>query len=174
MEFPVFEFLPIASCPAPLKRAWLCCVCALPSGIYTYWYDPYMPRQAILASHHRKDASVPSSSSWLFTGLTPVCPCLYWGKSNAHYFFLIYQAKCRRHGGCDAPEQASVNIRQSIYLSVTQIFLQKIEPWRVDFEQARLLWENKLGPQTAAAVINNMKLMDRQDQVLSETVLYSP
>jgi len=43
-----------------------------------------------------------------------------------------------------------------------------------DFGRARLPWENKTSPQTPAAVINDRKLIDRQDQVTSETVIYSP
>lgn len=46
--------------------------------------------------------------------------------------------------------------------------------FKVNFEQARLPWENRCGLQTPGAMINNTKLMDRQDQAPSGTILYFP
>lgn len=80
----------LSLCPLPLtvtlgttEKSWLHPLCTPASGVYIHWWDtpwtlssPRWTVPALSPSSHTTDAPVPSSSSWLFAGLSPVCPCL--------------------------------------------------------------------------------------------------
>lgn len=79
----MFQIVPIDSpchC-ATMKRVWCHLLCALPSGICTYGWEPFWPfsfldwsAPALPAYPRMRDAPVPSLSSQSLTGFPPLVP----------------------------------------------------------------------------------------------------
>ena len=71
----------LSSCRwAPLKSAWLCCLCILPSGVCTRWSTFPEPSLLQAKQSHLSQPLVVwemlQCSLWPFGGLCPVAPCL--------------------------------------------------------------------------------------------------
>lgn len=80
MKFAVFQFVPIASCPATehhWKELWNFFEVFIQAGKIPWTCSsPGWKIPTLSASSHMSDAAVPSSPLWTCTGLTPACPRL--------------------------------------------------------------------------------------------------